>query len=886
MSSRLSVRTIGIVALLSLVIGFDGHRVAANVGTTTPGGAAPVVLSQNPALAGKSSSADPAGFDLSKIDDLSDLYKTCSDVSTNLLSSFGQNATLPMGAAMMGSGGGPQAMKAMGATFACDMLGRLTMDSPCPGFDGVPQAPDQQQVCNMIHFGGRASFDMYKTNLEMAMCSQSCKKGKAQAIQAGFQCMQTQSELLNIKVKALTDQYQNRIQTWQTDVKNMDIAIDDRKIKLEDMKTRLTGGPRSLTALKAELLGLVNTIPKDIQEAQKKVQDYETAEIRLKEKIQNRKMALTGQCFTTTPVARFRCDANGGPVSARAFLECRFKQTLYIGKNNVIEQGQTVGKQAESKTAALTSVLDQIFANAPNQAQLPQTNEDLTKSTQQAVGVLNVADVDKKYGGQLAQFKIGNTDARSFMLSEMKRCEGRSETDVNREANMKNTAIGQEKNFIRDLKQDASRITLEHMNRYNQTYMNVLSGVTGSQASLNLNACRNAIPSFQVNCLKDMQPKMQALLESGKGSPTMKFTIKGNGSKHDPSDDIACKGINECISTLEKKTQQTVSDQKTLITNKDKYVLSAKQKTERFNQEVAKKLGGPSQAMAAFMRKANAGLASLGKPGLGTAAGKLQPETLRFDPKTGLPEVPTNPINVVGPLANPPLSNPDQFITQGPQSTGQIITQSDQLLMQLKNQHMMAQQMPIICEAMRNQMILERASQQMMAAQHCRDDLNCRPNKHAELDAQVLRIGNSPGAANSPALASLQNGMLNACQPQHNMMQGQVPDPGLVPRLNGELTVAQNQVATLQAQINGLPAAQLPAIQNQMTAAQANVTRLTGEIAVANHAQNQYNQQGGGGMRYMQPQMNCHAINSSINSLSLIRTGGGNNGMGNAQGVY
>ncbi len=659
----------------------------------------------------------------------------------------------PMGASMTGG--------------MCPMAAGVSITSTCTGSDTPPDTSSLS--CEMVQYNA-GIVEQMKMQLELAMCTVQCKKGKLDAVRREVDCMTNQARALEEQIRSLTNVYSQNIQRMQQDVARIESIEEDRDAQIRDVTERLQSdgnGSKGLLALQQETKAMIAQMPTDIQKVRTRYQTNVQAQRALDEQIQIRTMSLTMDCFNSRPVDTYRCAPNGPPVSPKEYLTCRFEQNLTLGANGIVEQNSTARIQASAKKDALAGLLSQIAGDTSQSSKIPTSKEELEASMQSSLQVLSVTDIDHLYGSKLASYRIGNTNAQDFVMSIMKSCNQRATRETQLESSRANTTIGQAQLELKKNNQETTNSILDLFNSYSQQYAMNMAGLTGQNLPLDLSRCQNAPTQTQLRCLDDVRTTMQGLLQGTTNNSTMNVQIKGNNPE--TFINFSCRGINGCVTKLQNVTRNLKTEKNKLATFKKQYVLRANQSTEAFTKQIAQQLSAQSQILSTRLQSLSTAMASLGQ-GAGIFVPAIKGEPFEYDQKTGLIKQPKNVMALVGQYVSPPI--PDISGNNLASSMGGLASAENALNMnyaKLSQSIVVMQNMAASCRMNLNRYQLDNLNQlaSQMGDSNCYRHEMCNSPASAQrtmsdLQQALSRIQSTPGIP-AQSLSSLQTGIMTFC---------------------------------------------------------------------------------------------------------------------------
>lgn len=562
------------------------------------------------------------------------------------------NTGMPGGGLGMGMGG-----LGGSASLSCPFSVASSLNSQCPGSDQITSGMSSNLDCSSA---SQAQVDQLEQMLQNAMCTNMCKQALAQTIQGEIQCLIGMNTALNNKLGTLTQAFTAQYTAMQKDLTTIKASLLDHDAQIADITTYLGGdrttGKQGLIAQRDAITGILSQMPGEIQKVRQTNLQITQMQRSLDEQNQSRTMAMTQDCFDTMKVPNYKCTPNGPPQTARDYLLCRYQQNQMLsgdkgGGYKVVEQNGAMKAAAESKMTALQSILDQIKTDTSSQSKIPTTPEEGMAATQQPLLNLTLADVANRYGGQLSGFKIGSTDAQSFVMNRLAFCNNRASVQVKQENSRASSSQGQALTQIKLLQQQGAQGIKELYMKYNQVYSSGVTSLTGNASNLDLNACEGqSNMGVHESCLASVQNRFKDLVNGTGPVPPVPINIRGNNATTVLQ--VSCKGINDCVGQLQSHSQR-LQREKPLIENfKAQYIKAAQIGSESFLKQVALE---SSAASTQLNERSNALSLALGRLGQsGFSIPPLTTEKPRLD-ADGLPMPPDNPAQALSAYMQPPL---------------------------------------------------------------------------------------------------------------------------------------------------------------------------------------------------------------------------------------
>ncbi len=623
---------------------------------------------------------------------------SCFNIPIPAQMANGMNSGMGMG---MGMGGSPAA--AMG--LSCPTAAQFSINSICPGSDQVPRIT--MDCSSMSPMATQQATAMLKN----AYCTIQCEENKAQAIQQELKCIQSMGQSLTAQASSLTGLYQSAIQLAQKQVMAYTQAFQDDATKATQIGQILSGGDQGgspggtggLLAMKAQTQQALAAMPQEIQQIQNDQKNYIQNQNTLNSFIQTRTAGLMSNCFNNQPIASYQCVPNGPPVTAAAYLQCRYEQSKVIGSNGMVQVNNIVQGQAQAGSQALAALIGQIQANMPTSstAAIPTGANDLASgNTNNSFLISTPTDVTTYYGAQLSNYSIGSVNASTFVSGVMNYCYNMAVNTVSSEKSNAGSAIGVQLNNLQTLQNNVNAEITQEYQKFSQLYSDNMGALSGQSLPMNAAACVSGPTQNRINCLQNVQTEMQGLLVGTAPDSAMTLQIRGNNPA--TYNTIRCNGINGCITALQNGQRNIKADQATLTSTSQKYVLQQNQQIENFTKTMASQMSIQSSMINQQINSLNQALTSLG--GQPLQVRPIQGEQLQKD-STGLYVAPRNSLNAIASFVQPPLPdlNNSMFLAGAGSATANVnakYAQVTQELIQIQTQ------LPA-CNAQRQQAILQ-----------------------------------------------------------------------------------------------------------------------------------------------------------------------------------
>ncbi|MCC7440840.1 MAG: hypothetical protein IT285_04360 [Bdellovibrionales bacterium] len=593
-----------------------------------------------------------------------------ADMTACLLGQF-TNA----GGAMMGTAGVHSGfldtMAGAGRTFGS------WSGAACPAPGEIPQNPSCQEVQEGTRFSP-SRLEALRARVTNSRDALVCQTSKMASLQSELGCLQRQAQTLSQQIASLQGAYTQNIQSMQTHMGRLQDLQKGREFQLEEVGKFLNGDPATgrtgLLQLEQETEALLNAMPEQIQQREEAFRQIEDQQRVLEETKVTRTAGLAQQCFNERVQPNYRCGRTGEaarPTNAKAYLLCRYEQEMTrMPSGRVERENRGVANNARNQAAALEALLNQIFADAPNNPNLPggsnpqQFMEQAEQFSNQPMNVLSLADIENRYGDALRGFNSNGVDVHGFIIRSMSGCFSRANQQVRREERREGTQLGRLQSGLRTARRTASAAIRGIMNDLAQKYGRIHRALTGRNFQPNITACAQALPTVQIGCLRDFENNFRGILHGSTENSQMNIQIRGNEAAPGlPT--IQCSGVKGCIATFQVVHQNVTREIADITEKRERDVRTFNQSVENFTNQMANGLRGMSASLDQRLQQMNAVMSSLGiSPGV--SINRVAPCPLEtnedFD---GLVNSPSDLMCLVGGRMSPPMLNfaEDNFAT-------------------------------------------------------------------------------------------------------------------------------------------------------------------------------------------------------------------------------
>ncbi|MBI3535587.1 MAG: hypothetical protein HY072_08920, partial [Deltaproteobacteria bacterium] len=582
--------------------------------------------------------------------------------------------------------------------------GLIGVETSCPATGGSSVKSSEDLSCKQFKgdggvFNQKKVNEMIKKNNE-AIAGLTCKKMKTEALQGELKCLSQQANIYTQQIASLQNEYVKNIQGFQSMATQLKGIEDGRKVQAMEVEERIVGNKDvrlvGLDDMKRVLEGLVGidagggdkgkgptSISAQVAQIRNMYRSFQYQQKAFQEEIKTHTAALMGQCFKTRKDAQLKCDPKGGSETAYNYILCRYKQTKGADSSKIRRStpDATKLKIAETQTAALQSILDEILSQIPDNVTPPTVTDPSNPAAfatalqgvlNRPLGILDIEELKRKYLPQIMkvlqdQKSANNTNDVAFgkqIIDSFEFCFNRAENTVKKSVGMANTFFGGTILKLKDLALNISTLADQYLLEYSKYYVDSMRALTGQHVPLDVSGCMGAAAEVQVSCMENVKTNFIGLLHGTTPQATMKIYISGNQVPPIP---VMCFGINGCLSTMQNLDRKLGTEINKVAGYRKNYIKQSNDTIDRFTNQVAQMMNGPSQFLTDRMKQLNSALQSLGvKSGI-TIKG-VPSETLEQTEETftdirtkkeieekGIYKIPKNVVNLIGSRTKPPL---------------------------------------------------------------------------------------------------------------------------------------------------------------------------------------------------------------------------------------
>jgi hypothetical protein len=499
-----------------------------------------------------------------------------------------------------------------------------------------------------------------ETVLSTANTALTCQKNELTAVQSELTCIKQQGNLMTQQISQLSSVFQQNITRMQTALQGYKQRVADRTNQIDFVNKMLGGnsanGKEGLIQLQTETQAMVNqALPDEINKVTQQAQSIAQQQQMITEQINQRELALMNDCFVNQAGANYRCTPNGPPVSAQAYVLCRYQQSQSVVGNN-FETNNIVQSAGSGNTMGIQSILTSIFQNTPTNSAFPTTPAAQQQGFSNTFTQTSLSGIQQQYISQLAQYNTPNFNVEQWVAQAYQACYTQAQNTVSIEQTEASSAIGAAEFAVKQTTQTNQTEFTKDLQTYSQQWSKVMGTLSSQFSPMDVSQCMNATPSIEGNCLTNIQTQMQGLLN---GTATSQAFVIPVPSQF-PDTAIApqyltCQGLAGCVQMLQQRSTDLNTAKTTLTNQQSAYVTQAKQSTQAFITQMGQMLGPQNVALQQKVDGMNSLLLSLGVSG-NIKFPPVEKEPLQFD-EDGLPKMPDSMVNLVGGTLSPPLLN-------------------------------------------------------------------------------------------------------------------------------------------------------------------------------------------------------------------------------------
>ncbi|MBU6376372.1 MAG: hypothetical protein KGQ59_10280, partial [Bdellovibrionales bacterium] len=147
----------------------------------------------------------------------------------------------------------------------------------------------------------------------------------------------------------------------------------------------------------------------------------------------------------------------------------------------------------------------------------------------------------------------------------------------------------------------------------NKTYADSVKPLLGRNVTLSLDACTNAKPAVQANCMDQISKSFEDLYLGKSDLSKVNMVVPGNGAVRDLV--IQCMGLKGCTADLQAQHDYLKNTVKQVDQSKQKFAAEANQKIDSMRTSLARAVAFPNQLLIQQQDELNRFLAGLGVSG-------------------------------------------------------------------------------------------------------------------------------------------------------------------------------------------------------------------------------------------------------------------------------
>jgi hypothetical protein len=468
----------------------------------------------------------------------------------------------------------------------------------------------------------------------------SCKQNKLAALPNQLNCLSKQAEKLDDLIDSLKQTFAQKFGEMATYVSKLNTIIQDRQAQEEVINSRLegpeNGNPPGLLALEKATDTMVRRIfggltagggegnpalggapdgTQDITRGQlqaikESLRNQKNQRAQFEQQLNTKKMGFVGECFKDRPQNNMRCEEGGPLVSPRDYILCRYRQNQTLGAGGRIESNPTTLQNADTKTRTLDGLLSNIFADAPNST-ATVTSPEQAAAYDRPISSFTVADVEHKFGTQLASFNGAGLNIHDFVIQQMNECFTYGTSQLAKERANKMSSIYMLEDRI---KVEEERTSVEMSSLLKDTtdlYTKDMVGLTGEPTyTFNTSLCDAATPEKKLACIEQAGTQLKNLLDGNTPETAMAQKIPGNDANTDIR--FTCQGIRGCITSMNTLKVNLQKEKGRIKAYRGTYVAQANASAKQFVAAINSAIKAPTQKLRAQLQALNANLAILG----------------------------------------------------------------------------------------------------------------------------------------------------------------------------------------------------------------------------------------------------------------------------------
>jgi len=468
--------------------------------------------------------------------------------------------------------------------------------------------------CDLIETDGKLDSGKFKDDMCQLACAEKADESKVaelQEIKDNLDCLSKGSAELLRQMQSTQGAYTQVLQAAQKATAALSTAEQGRADQMAQVESKLSGDPKTkvpgLVDIQSLTLTMVSAMSGEIQGIVNAHHDLDIAQKQYERGVQDETMAQAVQCFNNDTSGGNTCYPGGPIVSLAGYVACRVGQNYQVSTGGTLEQDATTKQESEAVQSQLQNILDQISGQAPSlstpAADAAQAAANAAKPSQ----LSTVSDIERNYGQSLSTIdelfaKNGrmamNESVHDFVISSYGDCFKTANKNVQRDVLNPNKVLYQKadliKNQTRNLEAQVDPLIL----KYQTALATNLSTMTGVVRTFDVAPnCKDPTQGDQqISCLNQMKGLLNDQLLGGGSSPVLGLPLSGN--PYIKPINIQCKGLNGCITELQKMDKSLDVDRKAIHTSKQKLIQQVNQQVETLTTTLTNAYSGPASMLS------------------------------------------------------------------------------------------------------------------------------------------------------------------------------------------------------------------------------------------------------------------------------------------------
>lgn len=535
----------------------------------------------------------------------------------------------------------------------------------------------------------------------------SCSENKLTAVQEQLQCLQLQGSQLSQAMAPILGDYQRNLKKAQDEIQKAQAKIKDLqamncsaivKLGLEEMpkgcaEMGITRGPSDVGLMQLRQIafagdsgssdkdkkgqgGLLSQLKFDNDNLKRIRKTIDQRKVDFKQREKLFPLIYAKQCFMREAMEGYNINGQNN-VSPWVHLLERYRENAHITKNGKIDRSANAGRKAQEVSSNLQTSLQRLFGELPTAEPsqvfgwaVDQNGNPLPPPPVARSALTSISAFETEMNRMLSRYNTDYTNVTDFVRKSMRFCydEGVSKLKVLQGGGSHGTASDSvsssylaEKNAIIEFENGVRGMNGQKIDTYLNFYKESINALWDIPFPADPSTCQNGNLAQQQDCLSRLQDSINGIIRGTQQFANRPIPIKGTTSVQN----ITCKGVDGCVTTLNKFVKDNNSWITNTVADQAKNVASMNEATTKYTGDMARMFAPQAQNLQDGIKELNRALAEMGGKPINVPDAKsemLKPNEANF----GLFNVPSNALAVINGSAEmspkiPDFSDPSVF---------------------------------------------------------------------------------------------------------------------------------------------------------------------------------------------------------------------------------